>query len=166
VDTPNFSNPMLNSLTKSFTKYSDMFGSFPEKSVKPGDTWTSQRNDTTDLGNGTKDTGAMARTGTIYATMNATYTLLRFVDTLDHHCAVIGNTFTIKTEGSMSMMGMDMTIDGDGKGKTTFYFDTNKGILVASENKTEITQNMAMTGQENMVMPSTTTVAMHMALMP
>jgi len=166
VDTPHFSNPMLSGLTKSFTKYSDMFGSFPEKSVKPGDTWTSKHNDTTDIGSGAEDTGAMARTGTIYTTTNATYTLMRFTDTLGHHCAVIGNTFTLKTDGDMSMMGMNMTIDGDGTGKTTFYFDADKGILVASENRTEISQNMAMTGQQNMVMPSSTTVTMHMTLMP
>jgi len=166
VDTPDFSNPLLSGLSKSFAKYNEMFGFLPDKAVKEGDTWTAKRNDTTDVGSGSKDTGMMARTGTVYTTTNVTCTLLRFADTLGHHCAVIGNTYITKTEGSMTMMGMDMAIDGDGKGKSTMYFDPTKGMLIASNTKMEMSQNMAVSGQQNMVIPSSTTVTTDMALMP
>ncbi|HET7153696.1 MAG TPA: hypothetical protein VFJ29_08000 [Candidatus Kapabacteria bacterium] len=165
VDTPEISNPLLSGLSKSFAKYNEMFGFLPENSVKIGDTWKAKRNDTTDIGS-SKDTGMMARTGTVYTTVNVTCTLQRFADTLGHHCAVIGNTYTMTTEGNMSMMGMDMSIDGDGKGKSTFYFDAEKGVLVASVSKMEMTQNMAMTGQQSMVIPSSTTITTNMTLMP
>jgi hypothetical protein len=51
------------------------------------------------------------------------------------------------------MMGMDIFTEGKGTTSGTLYFDPAAGITVVEDSKTESDMTAAMTGQQNMTMP-------------
>ena len=154
LDTPKSSRRFGKMFSGGMEKYSAMFNGLPDAPVKPGDTWT-------DIN---KDSSTMNGMGTMYTTTNSVCTFLRTVDTLQHHCAVIGVTATITIDGEASAQGMSITASGGGKSVGTTYFDYNKGCMVATNSKMESTTNIAISGAQNMEMPQTITATMEMTM--
>jgi len=116
-----------------------------EKEVKSGDTWSTTRADTMSQGG-----------GKMIVTPSVTYTVGGEVDTLGYKCVRIvskGNT-TIKGEGSQ--MGAKFFIEGQGPGSGMAYFAPKEGLLVASTSVSDLEMTIAVTGQQNMTIPQST----------
>lgn len=116
-----------------------------EKEVKSGDTWSTSRTDTMSQGG-----------GKIIVTPSLTYTVGGEVDTLGYKCVRItsqGNT-TIKGEGMQ--MGSKFFVEGQGPGSGLAYFAPKEGLLVASNSVSDLEMTIAVTGQQNMTIPQST----------
>jgi hypothetical protein len=116
-----------------------------EKEVKSGDTWSVSRTDTMSQGG-----------GKVIVTPSLTYTVGGEVDTLGYKCVRIvsqGNT-AIKGEGSQ--MGSKFFIEGQGPGSGVAYFAPKEGLLVASTSVSDLEMTIAVTGQQNMTIPQST----------
>jgi hypothetical protein len=155
------SNCKIKSMMKAFSmdaeKLNEMFGSLPAGVVAPGATWMAE----------SKDSADMSGMGMMYITTKTNYTFQRFLDTLRHHCAVISAVSTIGVEGAVTGQGLTLAASGGGKAGGTYYFDPDKGVFIASIMRVESTTNIAITGsgEENMVMPQTTSSTTEMSIM-
>lgn len=67
-------------------------------------------------------------------------------------CVKLSYTGKVKTEGSMSMQGMDMVLEGTGKSTGFLFFNMAKGLIQAIDDDTTMDINMAMPAQ-NMTIP-------------
>jgi len=115
------------------------------KEVKSGDTWSTSRTDTMSQGG-----------GKIIVTPSLTYTVGGEVDTLGYKCVRIaskGNT-TIKGEGTQ--MGAKFFIEGQGPGSGIAYFAPKEGLLAATTSVSDLEMTIAVTGQQNMTIPQST----------
>ncbi len=122
--------------------------SLPEKPLKAGETWTDSRNDTADVG-----------TGKILNKTDITFTLVGKDKKRGHECLKVTYTGKISTNGKMSRMGMDIFTEGTGKISGTLYFDYVRGLLLSDESSRDIESTLAITGQQNMTMPMSTSTA-------
>lgn len=118
------------------------FHIFPEAPVAVGGTWTAVISDTAEVMG-----GKMANVATM------AYTLVGEEEKAGRNCVKITYTGTMAIEGKGSMMGMDIFTEGKGTMSGTLYFDPAAGITVAEDSKTESDMTAAMTGQQNMTMP-------------
>jgi len=121
------------------------FLELPEKEVKAGDTWSTNRADTMSQGG-----------GKVILTPSLTYTVAGEIDTLGYKCLRIlskGNT-AIKGEGTQ--MGAKFFIDGQGPGTGTAYFALKEGLLVAATSVSDLEMTIAITGPQNMTIPQST----------
>jgi hypothetical protein len=129
------------------------FHVFSEAPVVVGGTWTALISDTAEVMG-----GKMANVATM------AYALAGEEEKAGRKCVKITYTGTMQIEGKGSMMGMEIFTEGKGTVTGTFYFDPAAGIMVAEESKTESDMTAAMTGQQNMTIPisssSTTTRAL------
>ncbi len=117
----------------------------PQKDLKVGDKWTDSKNDTVDVG-----------TGKMVNTTDMEYALVGTEARSGHQCLKIAYTGKVVTSGKMNRMGMDLFTEGTGKITGTLYFDHAKGILVSDESARDIESTIAVTGQQNMTIPMTT----------
>jgi hypothetical protein len=53
------------------------------------------------------------------------------------------------------MQGMEFFIDGSGKINGTIYFDAKAGLVVYEETNSDGETNMALTGEQQMIIPIT-----------
>jgi hypothetical protein len=118
----------------------------PEKELKVGDKWNDSRTDTADVG-----------TGKMVNSMDVEYTLAGTEVQSGHQCLKITYTGKLSTSGKMNRMGMDIFTEGTGKVAGTLYFDHVKGLLVRDESTRDVESTVAVTGQQNMTFPMTTT---------
>jgi len=121
------------------------FHALPEKPVLPGARWTVAAVDTTE-GMG----GKMVNSSTIAYTLGGTE------EKLGRSCMKITYTGTIAIEGKGSMMGMEMFSEGKGTIGGTWYFDAAAGITVSDDAQMDSDVTVALTGQQNMTIPITT----------
>jgi hypothetical protein len=120
------------------------FTKFSNKAVKVGDTWTATTEDTVDqMG------------GKISVTSNYEYKLLGQEKKDDRNCLKITFTGKTTTEGKANMQGMEFFIDGSGKTSGTIYFDPKAGLVVYEETDNDSETNMALTGEQQMIIPIT-----------
>ena len=118
------------------------FHILPSKKVKQGETWSSTFTDTVDnMG------------GKIVNVVNSTYTFVGTEPKNGATCLKVDYTGTITVEGSGTMQGMDLYIEGGGKVAGTMYFDPSRGMVVLDESTTETESTIAVTGQQNMTIP-------------
>lgn len=118
------------------------FHILPAKPVKNGDTWSSTFVDTMDnMG------------GKIVNSVNSSYTVVGSETKNGAKCLKVDYAGTITIEGSGTMQGMDIYIEGGGKVNGTMYFDPTKGMVVQDESTTETESTIAVTGQQNMTIP-------------
>ena len=68
-------------------------------------------------------------------------------------CLIIKTKSTGTLDGTGSMMGADMTFEGDTEGESTWYFDYKKGIFVKSISESIMEGTVAVSGQANMTIP-------------
>ena len=120
------------------------FAKLSDKVVKIGETWTATTQDTVNqMG------------GKIAVTGNYEYTLLGQEKKDDRNCLKITYTGKTTTEGKAKMQGMEFFIDGSGKTSGTIYFDAKAGLVVYEETLNDSETNMALTGEQQMIIPIT-----------
>jgi hypothetical protein len=120
------------------------FPKLSDKVVKIGDTWTATTEDTVNqMG------------GKIAVTGNFEYKLLGQEKKDGCDCLKITFTGKTTTEGKATMQGMEFFIDGSGKTSGTIYFDAKAGLVVYEETNSDSETNMALTGEQQMIIPIT-----------
>ncbi len=117
----------------------------PEKVLKIGEKWNDSKTDTADVG-----------TGKMMNTSDIEFTLVGKEAMYGRDCLKITYSGKITTSGKMNRMGMDIFTEGTGKIAGTLYFDHVKGLLVHDESTRDIESTIAVTGQQNMTIPMTT----------
>lgn len=130
---------MLEQLSKQAFRY--LLPPLPKVPAVIGDKWTHEQRDTTN--------------GMIISS-KWTYTFTAEKDTLGRRCAFIvckSNAMTL--EGTMNQMGVSFTMDGDGAGAGTMLAELSSGMAINGKVTTQFDVRLAMTGQENMIVPVT-----------
>jgi hypothetical protein len=116
-----------------------------EKEVKTGDTWSTSRTDTVSQGG-----------GKIMVTPSLTYTVGSEIDTLGYKCVRILSQGMTTIKGDGTQMGAKYFIEGQGPGSGIAYFAPKEGLLVASTSVSDLEMTIAVTGQQNMTIPQST----------
>jgi hypothetical protein len=70
-----------------------------------------------------------------------------------NECLKIKTKSSGTLDGTGSMMGADMTFEGDLEGESTWYFDYKKGFFVKSNSEGIMEGTVAVSGQANMTIP-------------
>jgi len=60
--------------------------------------------------------------------------------------------------GKGTQMGMEMFIEGTGKNEGFSYYDSKTGMIVSSDENTEMNMNIAVSGPQNMTIPMTQSI--------
>jgi hypothetical protein len=66
---------------------------------------------------------------------------------------VYNGTMTVNGKGTQ--MGMEMFIEGTGKNEGFYFYDSKTGLIVSSDENTEMNMNIAVSGPQNMTIPMT-----------
>ncbi len=119
-----------------------------------------QRLSETPVGIGGKWTSTIldsAQTDEMKTSTSATmeYTLVGKESKQGRDCLKITFTGALTTTARGKTMGMDIFTEGNGKIKGTFFFDQAAGLSIAEESSLEQELTSALTGQQNMTIPST-----------
>jgi hypothetical protein len=142
IDT--ISDPILQGYTNqgAFRLYT-----LPENQIKMGETWNTQDSTTID-----------AMGGKIVNRTAINSTLAGTEEKLGYKCLKVTFTGDVKSEGNANIQGQKVFIEGTGKVSGTLFFDSAKGIIIYNESLTDMQMTMAVTGQQNMVIPLTQSV--------
>jgi hypothetical protein len=126
-----------------------------DKPVKAGEKWTYTKVDSTKADGGS-------------STMSTTleYTLVGREKYAGHDCVRLSFTGKVDVNSKSTMMGMDVFTEGGGKMTGVVYFDDRAGLFVGEEGKTDMEMTAAVTGQQNMTIPITSTVKAKHILLP
>jgi hypothetical protein len=116
----------------------------PGKPVAAGATWSSTRTD-----NGT----SVGQGGNTKTTTN--YTLVGREDHGGRELVKITYTGKIEISGTMTQMGMELSIEGSGTVSGEVFFDEAKGQVVEESAKTEMNTVISVSGQEAMTFSGT-----------
>lgn len=112
----------------------------PAKKIAQGETWKQERRDTSETG--------------MITMMIFQFSYLGMKDTLGKKCAVISCKSTMMAiEGSIAQMGVNMTIEGEGTARGTLFIESSSGMAVTGRVAVQADIRMAITGQENMIIP-------------
>jgi len=120
------------------------FHTLPEQKVLTGGQWTGATVDSND-----------AMGGKMTTVTNIAYTLAGNEKKGGRECLKITYTGTVAIEGRGTMMGADVFSEGKGTLSGTWYFDPEAGITVAEDGILDTDVTLAMTGQQNMTIPVT-----------
>ena len=122
--------------------------------VKPGEKWTSSKVDSTS-----------AEGGSSVLSMTMEYTFVGREKYAGRACVKLAYTGKLEVNSKSKMGGMDVFTEGTGKLTGVVYFDDRAGVFVADEGKTDMEMTAALTGQQNMTIPiSSTTTMKHVLL--
>jgi len=130
------------------------FHAFSAKPVKVGGKWTSTRSDTSDqMG------------GKMVLAWTMDYTLLAKEKRSGRDCLKVGYTGKVSVTGKGSMQGMEIFVEGSGTVNGTVFIDPSNGLPLFEDSKAEMETTAAVTGQQNMTIPSSQSVTTHRALL-
>jgi hypothetical protein len=118
-----------------------------EQPVKTGEKWTY-----------TKVDSAKADGGSSRMSTTLEYTLVGREQYAGHDCAKLSFTGKVDVNSKSTMMGMDVFTEGGGKMTGVVFFDDKAGLFVGEEGKTDMEMTAAVTGQQNMTIPITSSV--------
>jgi hypothetical protein len=124
------------------------------KPVKAGDKWTSTKVDSTKSDGGSS---------VLKTTME--YTLVGREKYAGRGCIKLAYTGKLEVNTKGTMMGMDVFTEGTGAMTGVVFFDDNAGIFVGDEGKTDMEMTAAVTGQQNMTIPITSSTKMKHVLL-
>lgn len=130
------------------------FHAFSSKPVKLGEKWTSTRSDTSD---------AMGGKTVVVSTVE--YTLAAKSKKAGKECLEIDFAGKMSITGKGSMMGMEIFVEGSGTTSGAVFVDPKTGLPLLEESKTEMETTAALTGQQNMTIPSSQSVISHRGLL-
>lgn len=126
---------------------------FENAKVKSGDTWTVDESDSINF-----------MGGLLVVTTKSNYTIVGETKHNGVKCLQVKKTADIANEGNTSMQGMDFYIDGTGKTAGDLFIDAKTGMLLEEDLVTENEINMALSGQQSMVIPISQKMTSHRAL--
>jgi len=115
---------------------------FGNEKVKEGDTWTVDKTDSVNF-----------MGGLLVITTKTNYTVAGTTKRDGVKCLQVKQTADIANEGNTSMQGMDFFMEGTGKVAGDIFLDAKTGMLVDEELVTENQINLALSGQQSMVIP-------------
>ena len=123
---------------------SEFFPNLPDSELKMGEKVSTTDVDSLDtLG------------GTTVSKSEMEFTLTGKETKFGYDCLKIDVKGTVTLEGDGTMQGMKFFIEGDGDFQRTLYFAPKEGLLVATDNQTDIEMTVAVTGQMQMTIPIT-----------
>lgn len=120
------------------------FFDLPKEEIKTGGIWSSDAVDSVSI-----------MGGQMISNSHTDYTLAGEEEKFGYKCVKITFAATSNNEGKTQMMGMDLFIEGTGKGTGTFYFAPNEGITILAEMQSDSDMTMATTGEQKMIIPIT-----------
>jgi hypothetical protein len=130
------------------------FHIMPAKPVKVGEKWTSTRPDTND-----------AMGGRMVTLSTGDFTLLSRENKLGIDCLKISYTGKLTVKGKGTMNGMDFFVEGSGTTSGTYFQAVKTGVTVWEDSKYDVESTVALTGVQNMTIPSSTSVSTHRILL-
>jgi len=153
-ETSTMSDQLIKQIAGNSSVLRNIFIEFPDRPLTNGMEWKKSTHDTTLKG----EKGSVV-TNTI---MKMTYS--GTVDTLGFRCGKIQyKSEKVSISGTLSQMGMEMSVEGDGIIDGVSYFELSTGVPVAVRTVSQLDQRMSMSGQQEMVIPisvdMTTTLA-------
>jgi len=128
---------------------------FPDHPVKVGEKWKTVKPDTTDMGGG----------GKMVTVSNGESTLMGKEPHAGHECLKISYTGTLTLTGKWSMNGMEFFLEGGGKTSGTYLVDPATGLPVIEDSRYDVESTVAITGQQNMTVPSSQSAVTHRMLL-
>jgi hypothetical protein len=126
----------------------------PSKPVKIGEKWTATKPDTTE-----------AMGGKMVTVSTGDFTLLSKEKKLGYECVKISYTGKLTISGKGSMNGADFFVEGTGTTSGTYFQDIATGMPVWEDSKYNMESTVALTGAQNMTIPSSTSVTAHRTLL-
>ena len=114
----------------------------PTEPTKIGESWVSKEEFTENQSN-----------MDITVVIESDNTLEGFETVNGSECMIIKTKSTGTLDGTGSMMGADMTFEGDLEGESIWYFDYKKGIFIKSSSEGIMEGTVAVSGQTNMTIP-------------
>jgi hypothetical protein len=126
----------------------------PAKPVAIGEKWTSTRPDTND-----------AMGGRMVTVSTGDFTLVARENKLGVDCLKISYTGKLTVRGKGTMSGMDFFVEGSGTTAGTYYQAVKSGVTVWEDSKYDVESTVALTGPQNMTIPSSTSVSTHRILL-
>ncbi len=123
------------------------FHNYPGKAVKVGGKWNGTRSDTTS-----------AMGGSIVTVSKMEYTLAGKESKGGKDALKVTYTGTMTVNGKGTMMGMQLYVEGSGKVSGFFFADPTTGLPLYDESTSDMESTAAITGQQNMTIPSSQTV--------
>jgi hypothetical protein len=154
LDTGKIGDPMVAEMARGLRSSMNVLHELPAGVVAKGGAWSLTKTDTQDV-----------QQGKVFSTTLIKGTYARDCDTLGHKCAVLNYTVGITMEGNMKIQNMfDAAISGEGSGKGTVYFDVARGRMLTNISNVELNQQIAITGQQSMVIPQTMTTTTKISL--
>ena len=126
----------------------------PSKPVKIGEKWTSTKPDTSE-----------AMGGKMVTVATGDFTLLAKEKKSGVECLKISYTGKLTVTGKGSMNGADFFVEGSGSTSGTYFADIATGLPVWEDSKYDMETTVALTGAQNMTIPSSTSVSAHRMLL-
>jgi len=128
---------------------------FPDKPVAIGEKWKTVKPDTTEMGGG----GRMVTVATGESTLQGKE------PRAGHDCLKVTFTGTMTLTGKWSANGMEFYIEGNGKTGGTYFVDIATGLPVVEDSRYDVESTVAITGQQNMTVPSSQSAVSHRTLL-
>jgi hypothetical protein len=126
----------------------------PPKPVKIGEKWTSTKPDTSE-----------SMGGKIATVATGDFTLLAKETHMGVQCLKISYVGKLAISGKGSMNGADFFVEGTGNTSGTYFVDIATGLPVREDSKYDMESTVALTGAQNMTIPSSTSVSAHRTLL-
>jgi hypothetical protein len=126
----------------------------PSKPVKIGEKWTATKPDTSE-----------AMGGKMVTVSTGDFTLLSKEAKSGTECLKISYTGKLTISGKGSMNGADFFVEGTGTTSGTYFVDIATGMPVWEDSKYDVESTVALTGAQNMTIPSSTSVTAHRILL-
>ncbi|HEX7573644.1 MAG TPA: hypothetical protein VF514_11160 [Bacteroidota bacterium] len=126
----------------------------PSKPVTIGEKWTATKPDTAD-----------AMGGRMVTVSTGDFTLLAKERKLGVECLKISYAGKLTISGKGSMNGADFFVEGTGTTSGTYFMDIATGMPVWEDSKYDMESTVALTGAQNMTIPSSTSVTAHRTLL-
>ncbi|HUI63879.1 MAG TPA: DUF6263 family protein, partial [Bacteroidota bacterium] len=126
---------------------------YPEHPVKAGEKWTASRIDTSDAG------GNFSVVGT-----TIDYTLVGKERHRGRDVLRISFSGKLTLSGKGNTMGNDYVVEGTGKMAGTTFVNPETGLSEVDNSKTDMDLSVAVTGQQNLTIPTTQSIVTHRRL--
>jgi hypothetical protein len=126
----------------------------PPTPVKIGEKWTSTKPDTSE-----------SMGGKIATVATGDFTLLAKETHMGVQCLKISYAGKLTISGKGSMNGADFFVEGTGTTSGTYFVDIATGLPVREDSRYDMESTVALTGAQNMTIPSSTSVTTHRTLL-
>ena len=126
----------------------------PSKPVKIGDKWTATKPDTFDV-----------QGGRMITVSTGDFTLLSKEMMDGKGCVKISYTGKETISGKGSMNGADFFVEGSGTTSGTYFVDLASGMPVLEDARSDVESTVAITGAQNMTIPSSQSITTHRILL-